>query len=604
MTGYLSKKEFIMQQIYYLFNHLSLLAVSLICAVTLFYLLRKPAAQKSSDKASESSAKIDSFWIVFLLLLFAVFLFSRLFHLSFLPAGLHLDEVGVTYDAFSLLNFGTDRLGRAYPVYPTNYGDGNSAMYTYLEMMVLKFLPLSVISIRLPAVLCSIPCFFASFGIVLEMYKNRAAALLGPLIVTVTPYFFMSERFGLDCNLMLSIVTVALYFLTKAVNSEKSRYYVLAGLFFGLTLYTYILSYLMLPLFFLLLFIYLMLTGKFSIRKFLSLCLPFGLLGIPLFLEQLVNMGILPEFHFLGSDFMRLDVYRSSELSLSRILKNLPNILYLLFGGDPLAFNSFNEFGPVFWCLIPLIILGCASGIKKGIRSIRSGSNLTLNRSDPLSGSDNFQDRKPEPAFIFVLYVFSIYLVSLLLASFNTYNSNGIYIGFAVLAAEGIMVLVKAPSPLLFRKISTVFVLCLTGIAFLLYGEFYFRRQIAVYGKLPVFISTEPGDMLKYVEETYSPEGDKKIYTEINYHERDYADICIALFTETDPSVWREYEENKETSSPAFMGNIAFNFPEEFDENEDAVYILGTDWNHIVSYLSSIGYSTDTSFDGYTIVYK
>jgi hypothetical protein len=52
------------------------------------------------------------------------------------------------------------------------------------------------------------------------------------------------------------------------------------------------------------------------------------------------------------------------------------------------------------------------------------------------------------------------------------------------------------------------------------------------------------------------------------------------------------------------MGNIAFNFPEEFDENEDAVYILGTDWNHIVSYLTSIGYNTDTSFEGYTIVYK
>ena len=581
-----------MFDIYYLYHHITLIIASMICIIAVFFALTGKEKKGSPATGSTAFSSIltkalnlaDSYCIILLILLFAVFLFSRLFHLSALPAGLHLDEIGVTYDAFSLLNFGTDRLGRAYPVYPTNYGDGNSAMYTYLEMLVLKFLPLSVISIRLPAVICSIPCFFASFGIVLEMYKNKAAALLGPLFVTVTPYFFMSERFGLDCNLMLSIVTVALYFLTKAVNSEKTRYYILSGLFFGLILYTYILSYLMLPLFILLLFVYLMLTGKFSIRKFFALCLPFGLLGIPLFLEQLVNMGILPEFRFLGSDFMKLDFYRSSEISLSLIFKNLPNMIYLLFGGDPLVFNSFNEFGPVYWCMVPLIILGCGSAIKKGIGSVR--------------------EKKPEPAFIFVFYVLSIYLVSLLLASFNTYNSNGIYIGFVVLAVEGIMFLAKAPSPLLFRQISTVFILCLTGIAFLLYGEFYFRRQIAVYGKLPVFISTEPGDMLKYVEETYSPEGDKKIYTEINYHERDYADICIALFTETDPSVWREYEENKGTSSPAFMGNIAFNFPEEFDENEDAVYILGTDWNHIVSYLSSIGYSTDTSFDGYTIVYK
>ena len=581
-----------MLHIYNLYNQITLIAATIICLCPVFWALKagrnKTASPGREDARTSLPAKAlklaDSYYIVLLLLLFAVFLFSRLFHLSSLPAGLHLDEIGVTYDAFSLLNYGTDRLGRAFPVYPTNYGDGNSAMYTYLEMAVLRFLPLSVISIRLPAVICSIPCFFASFGITLEMYGKRAAALSGPIFVTVIPYFFMSERFGLDCNLMLSIVTVALYFLTKAVNSEKTRYYVLSGLLFGLTLYTYILSYLMLPLFILLLFIYLFLTGRFSIRRFFALCLPFGLLGIPLLLEQLVNMGIIPEFHFLGSDFMRLDFYRSSELSLSRIFINLPNIFYLLFGGDPLAFNSFKEFGPVYWCLVPLIITGAVSGIKKGVRSVR--------------------DKKPEPVFIFVLYVFSIYFVSLLLSSFNTYNSNGIYIGFAVLAAEGIMVLAKADLPLLFRQISVTAILCMTAIAFLLYGEFYFRRQVAVYGKLPVFISTEPGDMLKYVQKTYALEGDKKIYTEINYHERDYSDLCVALFTETDPSVWREYEKIKETSSPAFMGNIAFSFPEEFDENEDAVYILGTDWNHIVSYLVSIGYNTDTSFDGYTIVYK
>ncbi len=582
-----------MQNIYTPFNYITLIIVSAICISAVFFTMRTSRDKKYSPGTNSTAfgslvtkavSLADSYYILLLMLLFAVFLFSRLFMLNALPAGLHLDEIGVTYDAYSLLNFGTDRLGRAYPVYPTNYGDGNSAMYTWLEMAVLRFLPLSVISIRLPAVLCSIPCFFSSFGILLEIYKNRVAALLGPLFVTVTPYYFMSERFGLDCNLMLSIVTVALYFLTKAVNSEKNAYYILSGLFFGITLYTYILSYLMLPLFILLLFIYLMLIKKFSIKNFFALCLPFGILGLPLFLEQLVNMDILPEFSLFCSDFMKLDFYRSSELSFSGFFSNLPNILYLLFGGDPLAFNSFKEFGPILWCSVPLILLGGADGIRKAAAS--------------------FGSKTPDLSFIFVLYVFSVYFVSLLLPSFNTYNSNGIYAGFAVLFAGGIMFVAKAPSPLLLRQISVSVILFLTGMAFLLYGEFYFRRQISVYGQLPVFISTEPGDMLKYVEETYVREGNTKIYTEINYHERDYSDLCIAHFTETDPSVWREYEKNRESSDPAFMGNIAFSFPAEFDENEDAVYVLGTDWNHIVSYLTSIGYKTDTSFEGYTIVYK
>ncbi|MCR5734335.1 MAG: hypothetical protein K6G22_07020, partial [Lachnospiraceae bacterium] len=88
-----------------------------------------------------------------LLAIFAIFLFSRLFRLSINPAGIHLDEIGISYDAYSLLHFGTDRFGRSYPVYPTNYGDGCSAMYTYLEMLILRFLPFSAFSMRLPAVI-------------------------------------------------------------------------------------------------------------------------------------------------------------------------------------------------------------------------------------------------------------------------------------------------------------------------------------------------------------------------------------------------------------------------------------------------------------------
>ncbi|MCR4657381.1 MAG: glycosyltransferase family 39 protein [Lachnospiraceae bacterium] len=528
---------------------------------------------------------LSKYCLIILALIFMVFLFSRLFHLSSIPAGIHLDEIGVTYDAFSLKNFGTDRAGAAYPVYPSNYGDGNSALYTYLEMLLLYFLPFSLITVRLPAVIIAIPCFFASFGIVYELYEDRVFSLLGPVFVTITPYFFTSERFGLDCNLMLSVSTVALYFLIKATKESRGLFYFLAGIVFGITLYTYILSYLMLPVFYLLMVIYLLFIRKIKIRELSAFVIPFGLLGIPLFLEQLVNMGILPEFHFFLSDFQKLPDYRIGEISIKNIPGNLSLIIKLLFGGDSLGFNALYEFGPLYWCCIPVIILGFISALKK----------IKL----------SFKDHEVYPISIIMFFGLSIYSVALLLTGFNTYNSNAIYIVFIMLAIEGIDYTVKARVSGSIRLFVLVSAFAMLFVSFILFSEFYFRRQTAVYGFHAVFVSTEPGDIVKYADNNYNPANDKTIYTEINYSERDYADLLIALYTETDPAEWRRYEAQKQESpEDAMLNNIAFHFPEEFDEDEDAIYILGTDWNHISSYLKDTGFDEDTGFPGYTILYR
>ncbi|MBQ9461570.1 MAG: hypothetical protein IJU51_06615, partial [Clostridia bacterium] len=185
------------------------------------------------------------------------------------------------------------------------------------------------------------------------------------------------------------------------------------------------------------------------------------------------------------------------------------------------------------------------------------------------------------------------------------YNSNAIYIVFIVLAIEGIDYILKAEAPQKLRYAALAASFAMLFVSFLLFSEFYFRRQTNVYGFHAVFVSTEPGDIVKYSEGAYNPADNKTIYTEFNYSERDYADILIALYTETDPAKWREYEAKKQAGQESCMlENIAFSFPENFNENEPAIYILGTDWNHIASYLRDIGFNEDLSFPGYTILYN
>nr|MCR5734561.1 hypothetical protein [Lachnospiraceae bacterium] len=330
-----------------------------------------------------------------------------------------------------------------------------------------------------------------------------------------------------------------------------------------------------------------------------------GLLAIPLLLQQLVSMGVIEGFRFMFTDFLPLPAYRAGEISLKNIPHNLLNIFKLLLGGDPLSFNCFKEFGPVYRCMVPLIITGIISVIVQAKNKTERSLQLC----------------------IVSLYGLSVYIISLLLAGYNTYNSNSIYIVFAVLAIEGIVFLAgslcssatdtvtdRNPAedtnigkmhrfPV--RQATPAIVLGILFISFLLYSEFYFRRQGNVYGMHPVFMSTEPGDIVKYAMNTYNKENDKDIYIEVNYSERDYADLCIALFTETDPALWRRYEDEKQSgNADPVLDRIHMKFPEEYDENEDAVYILGADWGHIAAYLIDTGWSSDTSFPGYTILYR
>ena len=571
---------------YQYYNYITLFLMSIICILALAFSLKKSTvscltiSEGSAVRRTVSAVSefINKHYLIFLGMIFLIFLFTRIYLLGLIPTGIMVDEVGVSYDAVCLFNLGTDKNGRAFPVYPTNFGDGNSGMYTYSIWFLLHFLPFSVRNIRIPAVVYSIPCFFASFGIVNRMFKNRAFALLGPVFVTFIPYIFQAQRWGLDCNLMLSFVTVALYFTILAMDKDKPAFYALAGVFLGLTLWTYVLSYLMLPLFIVFLIIYLIILKRFRISNFLALFVTMGLIGLPLLLEQLVNMNVIPEFHFLWSDYMKLPDYRVGHLSFKNIRLNLGYIITYLMGGDVQTFDNFREFGPMFWCCVPLLVLGFYASIRAAIDSVRQ--------------------KKIDHLGVINLYGFAAYFVLLIKEGYDTHNANGLYIEFALVEIAGIYFLLKSIKEEKVRYLLITITSLMLIVTFVSFTHFYFRKQTEVYGFHNTFLSTEPGDIIVYSETLYNPDHDKNIYINVLYDQEVFDDDVIALWAQLTPEEHSTWEEGH-------MGHIYLSFPNDFDENEDAIYILGNEyWDHIIAWLVSLGFKTDTVFPGYTICYK
>ncbi|KKP95299.1 MAG: Glycosyl transferase family 39, partial [Candidatus Levybacteria bacterium GW2011_GWA2_36_13] len=91
---------------------------------------------------------------LFLVILVAIFF--RFYQLGSVPPQPTVDEVSLGYNAYSILNTGSDEYGTRLPVLLRAYDDYRPALYSYLAVPFVKFFGLNVVSVRLPSVVLSV----------------------------------------------------------------------------------------------------------------------------------------------------------------------------------------------------------------------------------------------------------------------------------------------------------------------------------------------------------------------------------------------------------------------------------------------------------------
>lgn len=278
--------------------------------------------------------------------------------LSDFPAGVFSDEAISGYDSWCIANYGVDQHLSSYPVYLRSWGSGQSALYAYLGVPLIKLFGLSSGVYRLPMALISCISIITFYYTFRKYSKNYLLVFIVVLIFFLNPWHIMKSRWALDYNLAPDFILLGVSFIIfgyHALSEKKqSLYYVISSIFFVIAAYAYGVSWFMLPLFILFLGVYLYRKKKIKIYQVVFCIAVMLVLAFPLilFASNLVS----------GGEQYQLGILAITQLKESRHTETI-----LLGGGNGFLFvrEAFR-----------LIILGDDKLVWNGFRYIRQFYNM------------------------------------------------------------------------------------------------------------------------------------------------------------------------------------------------------------------------------------
>ena len=256
-------------------------------------------------------------------------------------------------------------------------------------------------------------------------------------------------------------------------------------------------------------------------------------------------------------------------MSLANIPGNLAYFKELFLGGEPLTYNSFIEFGTIYMFLLPFVLIGFMICIKDTVESIKK------------------KEFSASPLLLFFWFGGTIFMLVVEYANINRVNE--LFLPFLLFIVIAVYRLFGRDSFMMSHL--TVW----TGLSFVFFMYFYFFIQNSVYGYHLLHTNASAGKAILRSEDQYLRDDDTKIYVQmedeaISPHEQ------IFYFAAKPGDYY--------TAEGADYGRVIGSLPEEFDLNENAVYVISNNWPHIISYLISEGFAADQTLPGYSILYR
>lgn len=492
-----------------------------------------------------------------ILFIFVVIIFiSRIYKFGEIPNEIGNDEAGSAYDAYCLANYGVDRYLNKYPVYLTNYGDGQSPLFSYLIMLFIKLIGFNIYAIRLPELILYIIEIIVSY-LIASKFKDKRTALLFTFLIITCPWHIMASRVGLDCNLFSPLFMIDIWLL---LNAKHDYNYIISGLFVGITLYTYAISWVIVPIFLLVFIIYMLMLKKINFKQIMLLGIPIILFAIPLIYMILLNKGVFNKTDFGMFSIPKLYLFRSSEINIKNIWK---------YGMENIQTIFLNNNRTIYYFETPFFIIGCIELIKETIVSIKE-KEFDFN------------------SLMFIVFV-SMLITNFMIRIESINKGNVLYVLILYIVTIGMLTVCRKSLLLSITNILIILVL------FFYFERFYYLEYINYTGRCQ---DNKIYEISRIIEEDVQNENSKKIfytnnkvtpyiYTLIANKVSPY-DFYNTMLTSEGLNVigYENYRFINEDNMLAYDKII------ENRQDEDYIFIIDKGYKEIISKLINAGYAS------------
>lgn len=191
--------------------------------------------------------KITELLILTAIVVLGVFLY---FHkLDVIPSGFYIDEALPGYNAYSLLETGKDEYGKAFPTALRFYGSYNPPLYTYLTILPVAFLGLTIFSVRFMAAFSGVLSIVVVYYFLkkINLTKSKLTPAVAALLFTISPWAVLYSRVGYEISLAFLLFSVGSLFVW--LGFKKPRLLILGLSLLSLSTYVAYTQRFLVPIF-------------------------------------------------------------------------------------------------------------------------------------------------------------------------------------------------------------------------------------------------------------------------------------------------------------------------------------------------------------------
>ncbi len=364
-----------------------------------------------------SDKSINPAWVLILITLIGSVV--RIAGLTRWPMGLHQDEAYSAYNAWCLLKYGVDSSGYVNPVYYSAYGSGMNVLYSWLTMPFLALLGPTTTALRLPQAVWGSLCIPVAYGLGKEL-KGERFGLLFAALLAINPWHIKQSRYGIESNIAVPMFLIAVWLLARYLNGKRKSI-LGAAFFFGITLYAYAVTWLLVPVFLLMVFVFR--HKRFHPDRYvLGAILILFALALPLMLFLAVNYGLLPEIRLSWISVPKLAQMRSDEFGMTGFVARVKWLFAILFyyQYDEIWYNTCRTVGSYYYISTPFILLGIFRTVRENLFSLH-------------------REKRAERSLLVLVWFGIMMAVGLIIELPRFYKLNVLHVAVILLTAYGIV---------------------------------------------------------------------------------------------------------------------------------------------------------------------